>query len=168
MSAAHQISAQGAFIADTLTQYVQAATGDCEFVSNERFAWNQASQNSQKPMVYVWYAGETPWSSSRMLEGVTHRVNRKWGVGVKRGRGFMAVRGDTYIRQTLIAPFTDVLEDIRNIILTMQGISEDAGTDEVSISEWRLGNDLMDGAKITFTTKNDRCWSVQTLESPAA
>ena len=155
MSALHQISAQANYIAQVLNDYAKDNGGQCQVVSNMRDMWNQASQNSQIPMIYVTWTGESPWSSSKNLAALTHRVSRDWTVGIKRGRGFTAVRGDTLSKTTSTIPFFDVVEDVRDIIRSQLGISEDLGQDDIRAKEWQLGNVIMDGKLITFTTKND-------------
>lgn len=151
----HQISAQANYIVSVLSTYATANGGQCQQVPTMRDMWMQAYQSSQKPMIYVTYTGEQPWSSSTMIAALTHRVTRHWVVGIKRGRGFQPVRGATLTTTTSVIPFFDVVEDVRDLIRSTLGISEDNGIDDLKITEWQLGTQVMDGKLISFTTKND-------------
>ncbi|MDE2097602.1 MAG: hypothetical protein KGL39_10175 [Patescibacteria group bacterium] len=151
----HQISAQANFIQSVLYDYASSNGGDCQVVSNMKDMWMQANQSSQKPTIYITWIGESPWSSNANISAVTHRVSRDWKVGIKRGRGFQPIRGTTLSKTTSVIPFFDVVEDVRDLIRSELGISEDAGIDDVKVSEWQLGGLVMDGKLISFTTKND-------------
>lgn len=164
MSALHQVSTGLNFLAQTI-QAILPPGGVCQVVDDEQMAWEQAAQSSQNLIVYVTWTGDRPWSSSAVLEGVTHRVTRSWFVGIKRGRGYVAVRGDTFSKTTAVPAFVDLVEDIRDCCRSIVGLSEDAGTDGVHVDNWKQGNNLMSGKKITFTTKNDLPGIVATPDS---
>ena len=153
-TAQHQISYQANYIQQVLEDYASANGGECQVVSNMRDMWFQATQSSQKPMIYVAWIGETPWSSNANIAGLTGMVAREWRVGVKRGRGFHAVRGDSLTKTSTVIPCYDVIEDVRELIRSQIGLSEFAGFDNLKVSEWQLGNAVMDGKLISFFTKN--------------
>lgn len=121
---------------------------------DEALIWDMAWKSSQNLVIYVTWTGDRPWGPMS-LAGVTHRVTREWLVGVKRGRGYESIRGDTFCRNTSMPPFVDMVDVIRNYIRGMVGISEDLGTDNVVIKKWSQGNQVMSGRLITFTTQND-------------
>lgn len=143
-----QISAQLAFIADDLNVWAQANGGSAIVVSNLQDLWAQSSQSSQKPLIYVFYAGEDPWGDFKTA-AVTHRVKRNWVVRVKQGRGFTSPRGTT------VLTFADSVEHIRDMIRAMLGISEDNGNDYAGIKPVRLGDQVIDCYDISFSTMND-------------
>ena len=145
-----QISQQLAFIVETLQIYIsETLFGAVEIASNVEYLWRQSAQDSQRPMLYVCYAGETPWSSNANISALTHRVSRDFIIRVKQGRGFASTRGDT------VPQFTVIVEKIRDTIRSMLGISEDAGIDYGGIKPVRLGDKIIDCYDISFSCKND-------------
>lgn len=149
MDAKSQIIPQMEFIRSALLTLVNGVNGQCVMVSNLREMWEQASQDSQRPLVYVCYGGEVPWSSSGNLSAVTHRVSRSWIIGVKQGRGYNQERGQS------LAEFLPFVEQVRDAMRAMLGISEDIGNDYASLKPWALGTQVVDGYLMEFTTKND-------------
>src|SRR6516225_5389331 len=109
----HQISAQAAFLQQTLLTWAQnnSRGGDCQVVHDLQELWMQASQSSQKPIVYVCFNGEEAWGrfESRAL---TYRVKRNWIVVLKFGRGYTATRGDTLtVGSQSAPPFLDWVDE---------------------------------------------------------
>jgi len=152
----NQISAQANFIAGELLEYAQKSGGDCQVVSSPHELWMQSAQDSQRPMFYVCYMGETPWSSDSNISALTHRVSREWCVRVKQGRGFAANRGATLSKPVGNAGlFYNVVEHTRDLIRAMLGISEDYGNDYAGIKPVRLGDQIIDCFDVFFSTKND-------------
>ena len=150
----NQISNQLNFIADSISTLIQPYGGVCQVVDDENKMWTQAWQSSQKLIVYVTWGGDKPWGPMA-LAGVTHRVTREWILGIKRGEGYTAVRGDTFSKTTAVPPFADMVDIIRNFVRGMIGISEDFGTDNVNVKKWSQGAMVMSGRLLTFTTQND-------------
>jgi hypothetical protein len=149
-----QISATAEFIADQIGGLIAPYGGLCEVVDDEDLMWRQAFQSSQKLMVYVTWGGDVPWGTFN-LAGVTHRVVRQWILGIKRGRGYKETRGDTFSTTTSVPPFADVVGLVRDFVRTMLGISEDYGTDNVTVKKWSQGSQVMSGMLVTFSTQND-------------
>lgn len=139
------------FITETLLELMQTQSvdGACVMVSNTREMWQLASNDSQKPIIYVCWGGEDPWSSNANISAVTHRVNRSWILGVKQGRGFKSNRGES------LKGFIPFVEQVRDTMRSMLGISEDFGNDYSGIKPWSQGSLVIDGYLITFGTKND-------------
>lgn len=117
--------------------------------SNVQDMWSQSSQTSQKPTLYVCFTGETPWTSNQNIGALTHRTSREFIVRVKQGRGFTSVRGQT------VAPFVTIVEQVRDTIRSMLGISMDAGVDYSGTKYVRLGGEVIDCYDITFSAKGD-------------
>lgn len=164
-SAQFQISAQANFIAGELLAWAQTMGGDAQVVSNLKDLWMQASQSSQKPIIYVCYGGETAWSSNSNISALTHRVSRNWIVAVKRGRGFVAQRGSTLSNQIGNAvPFYDAVEHIRDLCRAMLGISQDMGNDFAAIKPMSMGAQVIDAYTIEFSVKSDLPTIVMTTD----
>ncbi len=143
-----QVQAQLEWMKDYLLGWVQDNGGDCVIVSNLLDLWEASSQSSQKPLVFLCWAGEESWGAFE-TRAVTHRVKREWMVRVKQGRGYKSVRGDTVLQ------FSTVVEHIRDMIRAMLGVSEDEGVDYTSTKLVRLGDQVMDCYDIVFSTQND-------------
>jgi len=152
----YQISATANFIVSVIANYASKTNGSVAVVSNLFDLWNQSSQDSQKPMWYVCYAGETPWSSDSNISALTHRVSRSWIVRVKQGRGFASNRGDTLSNPVGNAGlFYNVVEHTRDLLRSMLGVSQDAGIDYEGIKPVRLGDQVIDCYDISFSVKAD-------------
>lgn len=149
-----QISNQSSFIADQIAGLIEPFGGVCQVVDDENLMWMEAWKSSQNLIVYVTWTGDTPWGPV-LNAALTHRVKRDWLVGVKRGRGYQPVRGDTFSRTTSVPPFADMVDMVRNFIRAMTGISEDFGVDNVTVTKWSQGNLVMSGRLIRFSTQND-------------
>ena len=152
----HQISAQLEFIKDALVRYVQKNGGAAAITANVQDLWLQSSQNNQTPTIFVCYDGEDPWGDFNTRAN-THRVKRNFIVRVKKGRGWTADRGQTFLQ------FSDVLEDVRDLLRSMLGITEDQAIDYSGMKPVRLGNTTIDCEDITFSTMNDLP-TIQTTE----
>lgn len=147
-----QIAAQLGFISDEVYEALQnlgGPTGNTAIASNLADLWNQSQQDSQSPMAYVCYMGESPWSSNDKIAAVTHRVKRNWVVRIKQGRGYTANRGETVLE------FVSIVELVRDTVRAMYGVSESYGIDNVEIKPVRLGDQVIDCYDVLFSTKND-------------
>lgn len=155
VSAKHQISAIATFIRDHLLLWAQDKAGTCVIVHSLTELWEQAAQSSQKPILYVCYAGETPWGEYN-TRALTGRVKRNWIVVLKFGRGLTVNRGDTLNKGSQnAAPFYDWVDEVRDQIRSMLGISEDYGIDFNGIEPMKLAGQLLDAYQISFSTQND-------------
>ena len=124
--------------------------------SNVQDMWSQSSQTSQKPTLFVAFSGETPWSSNANISALTHRVNREWIVRVKQGRGFTSPRGTTVLE------FVAIVEQVRDTLRTMLGISAQFAIDYHGTKYVRLGGQIIDCYDITFAVKTDLPQILQT------
>jgi hypothetical protein len=152
------IASQAVFIASTLDNFVKQDAGKAVVVADSRELWEQASRNTQSLLVYVYFAGETPWSSNPNIAATTQRVSRKWQVFVQRGIGYQSDRGITMAQGAPSGPrpFLQVLEGIRDTIRGMLGVSEDLCIDLSAIKPVQIGKpgDGMVAYLIEFSTKN--------------
>lgn len=154
-------------IRDWLTIYAAPLGGSVAIVSNLLDLWNQSSQNSQFPTIYVMYNGESSRGSFGDI-APWHRVDRQWIVRVKRGRGYFSQRGDSLANSSgTETPFVAIVEQVRDKLRCMLGISEELPTiDYKSIKPVRLGDLVMDCFDIEFSTAND-VPAIGTTPSPA-
>jgi hypothetical protein len=147
-----QITAQLQQISDEIYEAfanIGVVSGNVAVVSNLLDLWNQSQQNSQSPMAFVCYMGETPWSGGGNVAAITHRVRREWVIRVKQGRGYTSNRGKTVLQ------FVDIVELVRDTIRAMFGVSEDYGVDFSGIKPVRLGDQVIDCYDVAFSTMND-------------
>ncbi len=150
------ISAQLNIIVNVLQTWAVQYNATVIPVSNVQDLWSQSSQTSQKPTVYVCFSGETPWSSNANISALTHRTSREFIVRVKQGRGFTAVRGET------VYSFVTIVEQVRDTIRSMLGISQDFGVDYAGTKYVRLGSQVIDAYDLTFSVKADCPQIIQT------
>lgn len=154
-----RISEVATFIAKTLNDFVAPSGGEAVIVPDSRELWEQAARNTESLVVWVYFAGETPFSSNANLAAVTQRVSRKWQVFVQRGIGYGSNRADSMAGTSASGPqaFFTLLDGIRDTIRAMIGISQDDGIDQVVIKPVQIGrvNDGMVAYMIEFSTKNN-------------
>jgi hypothetical protein len=143
-----QIMSQLEYISDTLDAWAQEYGGKCVIVSNLQDLWEQSSQSSQKPLLFLCWAGEEPLGDD-LTRDLTHRVKRSWIVRVKQGRGFYSVRGQSVLQ------FSTAVETVRDKIRAMLGISEFYGNAYSGSKLVRLGDQVIDCYDISFSTYND-------------
>lgn len=156
-----KVSDQANALRDLLEAWAQPMSGICSVVANFRAMWDQASQSSQKPMVLICYMGERVRGAFGTA-AATHRVDQTWNAAVVRGRGFTSQRGDT-LTTTVgnIDPFLDHLEAVKDIIRNAEspditnGVSAEYPVDIKSVRPMQLGNLVIDGYIIEFSTAND-------------
>ena len=150
------IAEEAALIQAQLQAFVATFGGTASVVSNLREWWNQAATNSDSPRILICYMGEDSRGSFSQI-APWHRVDRKWSVAVTRGRGFYANRGDSLLSADIPeSPLFDIVETVRDIIRAMQTISEETPSpDYRGIKPMQLGNIVVDGFEISFTTAND-------------
>ena len=149
------ISAQCQQIVDVLKPYATKSGGFADMVSNLQMLWAQASMADDRPRILVCYNGEN-LRGDFSVASFNHRVDRQWIVAVTRGRGWSANRGDSLYKTVGNAdPFYDVVEEVRELIRTMIGISEEFPLDYKRISPMSSGNKALDSYAIEFSTAND-------------
>jgi hypothetical protein len=155
LSVPPSISQQAAQIQQLLSPWAVAAGGSAEVVSNLQMMWNQATMDTQKPRLLIVYNGETI-RGEFAVAAFNHRVDRQWIVAVTRGRGWNANRGDSLYKTVGNAdPFYDVIEEVRELIRSMIGISEEFPVDYKRISPMSSANKALDAYGIEFSTAND-------------
>ena len=149
------ISEQADQIRTLLDEYAKTAGGTAEVVSNVQMLWNQASMDTVKPRILIVYNGEIA-RGEFAVASFNHRVDRQWIVAVTRGRGWSANRGDSLYKSTGNSdPFYDVIEEVREIIRSMIGISEEFPLDFKRISPMSSANKALDSYALEFSTAND-------------
>lgn len=149
------ISVQCQQIVDVLKPYATKSGGFADMASNLRDLWAQTSMASDRPRILVCYNGENI-RGDFSVAAFNHRVDRQWIVAVTRGRGWNANRGDSLYKTAGNAdPFLDVVEEVRELIRTMIGISEEFPLDYKRISPMTSGNKALDSYAIEFSTAND-------------
>lgn len=150
------ISDEATLIQDKLQEWVSQYGGVASVVSNLRDFWNQSAINSQTPRILICYMGETARGSFSQISP-WHRVDREWLIAVTKGRGYYPNRGAGLTDSTSTeTPLYDVVETVRDIVRSMQTISEETPSpDYRGITPMQLGNLVVDGFQIKITTAND-------------
>ena len=148
------IAQQSQQIATWVGGYVTPLGGVSVTASNLRDMWEQASQSTDKPIVYTCWMGDQ--SRGGDISRWVHRVDREWATLVKRGRGFYASRGNS-LNQTMgnAIPFYDVVEGVRDRIRQILSISEEGLVEFNSARAWQLGSQILDAYLLTYRTAND-------------
>ncbi len=148
------ISQQSLQIAKWIDGYVTPMGGTSVAASNLRDMWEQASQASDRPIVYTCWMGDQ--SRGGDISRWVHRVDREWATLVKRGRGFFANRGDS-LNQTMgnAIPFYDVVEGVRDRIRQILSVSEEGLVEFNSARAWQLGSQILDAYLLVYKTAND-------------
>ena len=149
------ISQQTQQIVDVLKPYAQKSGGFADMVSNLQMLWAQASMANDRPRILICYNGESI-RGDFSVASANHRVDRQWIVAVTRGRGWSANRGDSLYKTVGNAdPFLDIVEEVRELIRTMIGVSEEFPVDYKRVSPMSSGNKALDSYAIEFSTAND-------------
>lgn len=150
------ISEEAVILKNALDAWAVQYGGSARVVSNLRDMWEQASTSSQTPNILVCYNGEVSRGTFSQI-ATWHRVDRQWIVAVTRGRGYYLSRGDSLAEKSSVEmPLYDVIESVRDLIRSCTNISEETPTvDYKSIKPMQLGNLVVDGYQIEFSTAND-------------
>jgi hypothetical protein len=150
-----KISDQALALQTALQAWVDPIGGVSSVVANFKAMWEQASQSSQKVIILICYLGERirgPFAD----RAVGGRVDQTWNVAVVRGRGFASKRGDTLVTTVGGAdPFLDQLEEAKDIVRNLEGISAEWPVEYIATKPMQLGGDIKDGYLIEFSTAND-------------
>ena len=162
------ISTQASQIRAVLSPYAAKSGGAAEVVSNLQMLWMQASMANDRPRILICYNGEKS-RGEFSVAAANHRVDRQWIVAVTRGRGWNANRGDSLYKTVGNAdPFYDVIEEVRELIRSMIGISEEFPVDYKGMSPMSSGNKALDSYAIEFSTSNDEPQILLTNPNPTA
>jgi hypothetical protein len=149
------ISGQAGQILAQLLPFAESAGGAAEVVSNLQMLWKQAAMDTQKPRILICYNGESI-RGEFATAAINHRVDRQWIVAVTRGRGWTAQRGSSLFQAVGNADaFYDVVEQVRDLIRRMLGISEEFPVDFKRISPMSSQNKALDSYAIEFSTASD-------------
>jgi hypothetical protein len=149
------ISAQASAIQQVLQSWAQPRAGVASVSFDVYDMWETASKQSQVPRILIAYAGEEIRGDFSVAAAL-HRVDRQWQVAVTRGRGFTIQRGDTLILTNQNAePFYDSVEYVRDICRCLTGLSEELPIDFKSVEPMQMGDLIIDGYLIKFSTAND-------------
>jgi hypothetical protein len=151
-----RISDQATILQSVLADWATQKGGSATVVSNLRDLWEQSTLQSQVPRILICFNGCRSRGAFSVANAL-HREDRDWIVAVTRGRGFNAVRGDSLNKPVQNAePFYDSVETVRDIIRGIQNLSAEAPTvDYKGISPMQMGNLVVDGYQISFSTAND-------------
>ena len=149
------ISEQASAIQQVLQSWATPKGGVASVAFDVFDMWETASKQSQAPRILIAYAGEEIRGDFAVAAAL-HRVDRQWQIAVTRGRGFTIQRGDTLILPNQNAePFYDSVEYVRDICRCLTGISEEVPVDFKSVEAMQMGDLIIDGYLIKFSTAND-------------
>jgi hypothetical protein len=124
-------------------------------VSNMKELWNQAMMSSQKPRILICYMGEKTRGPFG-LAAIMGRLDQQWAVAVTRGRGFAATRGESLTKTVgNMDPFLLAVEQVRDLIRNINGVSMEQPVDYKAIKPMQMGQLVIDGYLIEFSTAND-------------
>ena len=148
-------------IRSALYNWANPIGGDVSIVSNFKELWRQAAMSSQKPRVLIAFTGKKMRGNPN-IAALLGRSDRSFSVAITRGRGFSANRGDSLVKKVGNAdPFLDDVEAAENVIRNLPVLPDPAGISaEYPINfkgskAMQLGNLVIDGYMIEFTTAND-------------
>ena len=149
------ISEQAKILRDSLATWATPLGGKAVIVYSLKDLWEQASINSQVPRVLICYNGSRP-RGAFSVSNALNREDRDWIVVLTRGRGYNTVRGDTLSENTGVEPLYDWVEQLRDFIRNIKNISEETPcVDYSGIKPMQMGNLVIDGYQITFSTANE-------------
>lgn len=138
-----------------LYQWATALGGMAQICSDMHHMWMQAWVKSDTPRLLICYVGEDirgPFS----IAAATHRVDRTFNVMITRGRGFNPARGDSLVQTVGDAePLFKLVEEVRELIRTMGGISEENPVDFKNVRSFPLGEVIIDAYVIEFSVATD-------------
>ncbi len=149
------ISQQAKNLQAVLGDWASQHGGAAEVASDLKNFWVQSGTNNDQPRILIVYTGETARGSFEKRSALD-RVDRTWNVGVFRGRGFSAQRGDSLTKNVVNAiPFYDVVEQIRDMLRSILNISEEFPVEFLNIKPLSQGTQIVDAYVIEFVTAND-------------
>lgn len=157
-----KISAQQKAIKDVLEGFASPKGGQVDVMNNQRHLWENLASlpiaaANQAPRLMILCAGAT----LRLPEEPDcHREDRAWQIVLVKGRGFYkdGMSGGP------IEPFADSIENVRDVMRAMIGISDDEELPSVRYQGWsplssilptREANAFADAVVINFKTSND-------------
>lgn len=149
------ISTEALIYKAALEEWCSANGGIAIVVSNLRMLWQQAAMESDRVRALICYVGESargPFSRA----AATGRVDRQWQIAFTRGRGLNEDRG-TSLTDTVgnADPFLDLVENGRDKIRCLFTTSVEAPLDYKGMEPMSMGNLIVDGYTIKFSTAHD-------------
>ncbi len=142
------ISEQLELIKTGLSPWEAANKGGVAICSDMRHMWKMAATGSQTTLLMLVYQGETPMGDED-TRGVLGRVKRQFGALLVRGRGFSAERGDS------VPDFTAIIEDARDTIRELHGLSAEPPVEVDSIKPVFVQDAPTDSYLIEFSISTD-------------
>ncbi len=142
------IAEQLTLIKDGLAEWEQAHKGTVSITSDLRHMWKMAGTGSETTQLMLVYFGEVPMGDVD-TRGVLGRVKRQFNAMLVRGRGFSAERGDS------IALFTAIIEDARDTIRGLHGLSAEPPVEVDSIKPIFVQDAPTDSYLIEFSISTD-------------
>ena len=155
---APKVSAQAEFIRATLAMWAVPKGGTVTVMANMKHLWENIYLMDEKPRLLLCWTGDISRGGFNQANTL-HRVDRQWMVIILRGHGWnnaVTVEGEQGEQ-----PFSDCVEEVREIIRTMKDISEEFPVDYKTIrplpnaGPTQNANVFMDGFAIEFSTAND-------------
>jgi hypothetical protein len=151
MTIAEQMSA----LRDTLDPWANQNGGKAFVASDMVHLWEIAWAKPDSPRVIICYMGEDIRGDFSLAASL-HRVDRQFSVMMTRGRGFNPDRGDSLTDQRGTArPLFDLVEEAREIIRAIIGISEELPVDYKGVRTVQLGDQIIDAYMIEFSCATD-------------
>jgi hypothetical protein len=142
------ISEQLALIKDGLADWASNHKGSVSITSDLRHMWKMAGTGSETTQLMLVYFGEQPMGDVD-TRGVLGRVKRQFNALLVRGRGFSAERGDS------VPDFTVIIEDARDTIRGLHGLSAEPPVEVDSIKPVFVQDAPTDSYLIEFSISTD-------------
>ena len=154
----------GASLLAQIKPWVQARGGTVDYVHNLQHLWEKVYdvQTEDIPRIYICWNGATAIGGDEM-SNTLHLKNNHWIAVIMRGHGFKNLVMDGIGQAGTpgsIEPFADSVEQVENLILTTQNITEmppvtwEATQPMPSLGPTPSANVFLDGYQILFSTAN--------------
>lgn len=149
------IANQSQAIQSALQTWADTYGGKAFVASDEGHMWKMAYATSQIPRIIICYNGES-LRGDFSVAAAMGRVDRHWKVAITRGRGFNANRGDSLNTMAQNAqPMWAFVDQMRDVIRSIMGISVELPVDYTGITPMNLGELILDGYMVEFSTATD-------------
>lgn len=149
------IADQAKAIKDALGQYKEVDEGDVVIAFSLADLWAKAQLQSNRNRMLIAFVGEQSEGSNESRNRL-HRVERGWQVAVTRGRQLVEGRENSLAEETTEGkPLYTIVEEIREILRRVQGITAYPPIDFKSIRPMSFGNMIIDGYIIEFAISTD-------------
>lgn len=142
------IAEQLSLIKDGMSLWAATNKGAVSIASDLRHMWKMAGTGSETTLLLLVYSGETPMGDAD-TRGILGRVKRNFAALLVRGRGFNSERGDS------VPVFTAIIEDARDTIRGLQGLSAEPPVEVDSIKPVFVQDAPTDSYLIDFSISTD-------------